>query len=110
MPNLEFLKILSGMETEFKNQLFYRNCWPIRSRKKTTIPHTIHNQMKETECFHNFFQGFVYQKGVSKWLEWDKVIWLACATYKFLPNKHSKESPFFLLFGRDSLLNPKLDI
>ena len=29
---------------------------------------------------------------------------LACAAYKFLPNEHSMESPFFLMFGRDPLL------
>ena len=29
---------------------------------------------------------------------------LACAVYNFLPNEHSRESPFFLMFGRDPLL------
>ena len=29
---------------------------------------------------------------------------LACATYNFIPNKHSKESPFFLMFGRNPVL------
>ena len=29
---------------------------------------------------------------------------LACAAYNFLPNEHSRESPFFLMFGRDPLL------
>ena len=39
---------------------------------------------------------------------------LACAAYNFIPNEHSKESPFFLMFGRDpvlplnTLLGPKL--
>ena len=39
---------------------------------------------------------------------------LACAAYNFIPNEHSKESPFFLMFGRDpalplnTLLEPKL--
>ena len=39
---------------------------------------------------------------------------LACAAYNFIPNKHSKESPFFLTFGRDpvlplnTLLGPKM--
>ena len=29
---------------------------------------------------------------------------LACAAYNFIPNEHSKESPFFLMFGRDPVL------
>ena len=28
----------------------------------------------------------------------------ACAAYNFMPNEHSKESPFFLMFGREALL------
>ena len=35
-------------------------------------------------------------------MEWDDVVPLACAAYNFLPNEHSKESPFFLMFGRDA--------
>ena len=29
---------------------------------------------------------------------------MACAAYNFLPNEHSKESPSFLIFGRDAVL------
>ena len=29
---------------------------------------------------------------------------LACVAYNFLPNEHSKESPLFLMFGRDAVL------
>ena len=51
---------------------------------------------------------------VAPQLEWDILIPLACATYNFIPNEHSKESPFFLMFGRDpvlplnTLLGPKM--
>ena len=40
-------------------------------------------------------------------MEWDDVVPLACAAYNFLPNEHSKESPFFFMFGREAsiLLN-----
>ena len=37
-------------------------------------------------------------------MEWDEVCSLATAAYNFLPNEHSKESPFFLMFGRDPRL------
>ena len=43
-------------------------------------------------------------KHVSTRLEWDDVVPLACAAYNFMPNEHSKESPFFLMFGREALL------
>ena len=41
---------------------------------------------------------------MSPQLEWTSVVPLACAAYNFLPNEHSKESPFFLMFGRDAVL------
>ena len=47
-------------------------------------------------------------------LEWDVLVPLVCAAYNFIPNEHSKESPFFLMFGRDpalplnTLLGPKM--
>ena len=43
-------------------------------------------------------------------MEWDDVIPLACAAYNFVPNEHSKESPFFLMFGIEAriLLNTML--
>ena len=65
------------------------------------------------EGFHNFLKACI-AKHVSSQLEWTNVIPLACAAYNFLPNEQSKESPFFLMFGRDavlplnSLLSPQL--
>ena len=43
-------------------------------------------------------------KHITPQLEWDDVVPLACAAYNFFPNEHSRESPFFLMFGRDPLL------
>ena len=53
-------------------------------------------------------------KHITAQLEWDDVVPLACTAYNFFPNEHSRESPFFLMFGRDpliplnKLLRPKL--
>ena len=55
------------------------------------------------EGFHNFLKACI-SKHVSSQLDWTSVIPLACAAYNFLPNEHSKESPFFLMFGRDAVL------
>ena len=46
----------------------------------------------------------MYFQHVSSQLDWTSVIPLACTAYNFLPNEHSKESPFFLMFGRDAVL------
>ena len=43
-------------------------------------------------------------KHITPQIEWHDVIPLACVTYNFLPNEHSRESPFFLMFGRDAIL------
>ena len=43
-------------------------------------------------------------------MEWDEFTHLATTAYNFMPNVSSKESPFFLMFGRDPymLLNKLL--
>ena len=55
------------------------------------------------ESFHYFLKACI-AKHIAPQLEWDDIVPLACAAYNFLPNEHSRESPFFLMFGRDSLL------
>ena len=44
-------------------------------------------------------------KHISRHREWDDVVPLATASYNWLPNQHSKESPFFVIFGRDAVTN-----
>ena len=44
-------------------------------------------------------------KHISRHHEWDNVVPLATASYNWLPNQHSKESPFFVMFGRDTVKN-----
>ena len=43
-------------------------------------------------------------KHISTTMEWDQVVHLATAAYNFFPNEHSRESPFYLMFGRDPRL------
>ena len=40
-------------------------------------------------------------KHISPGLERDKVCPIVAAAYNFLPTEHARESPFFLMFGRD---------
>ena len=58
------------------------------------------------EGFHNFLKSCL-AKHISRNREWDDVAPLAAASYNWLPNQHSKESPFFVMFGRDALTNLK---
>ena len=107
------LKILSDNGTEFKNQLFEK------ITKELGVKHKIYTAPYRPssngciEGFHHFLKACI-AKHVSSQLEWTNVVPLVCAAYNFLPNEHSKESPFFLMFGRDavlplnSLLSPQL--
>ena len=56
------------------------------------------------ESFHYFLKACI-AKHINPQLEWDDVVPLACVAYNFLPNEHSRESPFFLMYGRDPLLS-----
>ena len=56
------------------------------------------------EGFHNFLKACL-SKHISRHREWDDVTPLVTPSYNWLPNQHSKESPFFVLFGRDALTN-----
>ena len=56
------------------------------------------------EGFHRFLKSCL-AKHISRHCEWDDVVPLATASYNWLPNQHSKESPFFVMFGRDAVTN-----
>ena len=106
-------KILSDNGTEFKNQLFEKIAKELGVEFKCyTAPY--HPQSNgRIEGFHHFLKSCM-AKHISTTMEWDQVVHLATAAYNFFPNEHSKESPFFLMFGRDprvplnTLLTPKM--
>ena len=97
------LKILSVNGNEFKNKMFEQICKELGLEYKLYTP-PYHAALKgRIEGFHAFLKTCI-AKHVAPQLEWDVLIPLACAAYNFIPNEHSKESPFFLMFGRDSVL------
>ena len=101
------LKILSDNGTEFKNQLFGKIAKELGVKYKIYTAPYQPSSNGHIEGFHNFLKHVSHtciSKHVSSQLEWTSVIPLACAAYNFLPNEHSKESPFFLMFGRDAVL------
>ena len=97
------IKILSDNGTEFKNKIFEQVAKELGVVHKIyTLPyHPASNG--RIEGFHAFLKACI-SKHISPQLEWDDLVPLACAAYNFIPNEHSKESPFFLMFGRDLVL------
>ena len=97
------LKILSDNGTEFKNKLFEKIAKELGIKHKIYTAPYRPSSNGHIKGFHNFLKSCI-SKHVSSQLEWTSVLPLACVTYNFLPNEHSKESPFFLMFGRDAVL------
>ena len=93
-------KILSDNGTEFKNDLFDRVAKELGVEHKVYSPPYHPQSNGRIEGFHLFLNACM-AKHISPGLEWDEVCPIATAAYNFLPNEHARESPFFLMFGRD---------
>ena len=98
------MKILSDSGTEFKNQLFSNVATQLDVEHRVYSPPYHPQSNGRMEVFNHFLKTHM-SKHVSKSHEWDQVIPLAYTAYNFLPNEHSKESIFFLMFGRDPLFH-----
>ena len=107
------LKMLSDNGREFKNKMFEQIAEELGLECKLYTPPYHPASNDRIEGFHNFHKACI-TKHAEPQSEWDVLIPLACAVYNFIPNEHSKESPFFLMFGRDivlplnTLLRPKM--
>ena len=107
------LKILSDNSTEFKNKVSEQVAKELGVEYKLYTPPYYPASNGRIEGFHAFPKACI-AKNIVPQLEWDVLVTFACAAYNFIPNKHSKESPFFLMFGRDpvlplnTLLGPKI--
>ena len=97
------IKILSDNGTEFRNKIFEQVAKELGVVYKLYTPHYYPASNGRIEGFHAFLKACI-SKHITPQLEWDDLVPLACAAYNFIPNEHSKESPFFLMFGRDHVL------
>ena len=97
-------KLLMDNGTEFKNDLFSRVAEQLRVERKIYSPPYRSQSNGRIEGFHKFLKSCL-AKYISRHHEWDDVVPLATASYNWLPNQHSKESPFFVMFGRDAVTN-----
>ena len=96
-------KILSDNGTEFKNKLFDVVTHKLGIKHKIYSPPFRPQSNGQIEGFHTFLKACLV-KHVSRELELDEVCPIAMAAYNFLPNEHSQEAPFFIMFGRDPCL------
>ena len=96
-------KVLIDNGTEFKNKLINEVCKQLGVKHKIYSPPYRPQSNGRIESFHYFLKACI-SKHITPQIEWDDVVPLACAAYNFLPNEHLKESPFFLMFGRDAIL------
>ena len=96
-------KVLSDNGTEFKNKLMDDVCAQLGVEHKIYSPPYRPQPNGRIESFHYFLKACI-SKHITPQVEWDDVVPIACVAYNFLPNEHSKESPFFLMFGRDVIL------
>ena len=90
--------------TEFKNKIFEQVAIGNGMKYKLYTPPYHPASNGRIEGFHAFLKAHI-AKHVTPQLEWDVLVPLACAAYSFIPNEHSKESPFFLKYGRGPVLN-----
>ena len=92
--------MLSDNSTEFKNELFTKIAEKIGVKHKIYSPPFHPQSNGRIEGFHNFLKSCL-RKHITKSKEWSEISTMACAGYNFFPNEHSRECPFFLMFGRD---------
>ena len=93
-------KIPSDNGSEFKNQLFETVAQELGIEHKVYSPPFRPQSKGQIEGFHAFLKACL-AKHVSQEFEWDEVCPIVMAAYNFLLNEHSKELPFFIMFGRD---------
>ena len=96
-------KMLTDNGTEFKNELFEEVSTRLGVKYKPFAPPYHPQSNGRIEGFHRFLKSTI-AKHISQRIEWDDLVNMACAAYNFLPNEHSGESPFFLMFGRDPIM------
>ena len=93
-------KFLSDNGTEFKNKLFKEVADQLGVEYKVYTPPYRPQFNGKIEGFHKYLKSCIAKHIINN-MEWDDFTDLATAAYNFVPNVTLKESPFFLMFGRD---------
>ena len=93
-------KIVSDNGTEFKNKLFEEVANQLGVEYRVYTPPYRPQCNSKIEGFHKYLKSCIAKHIINN-MEWDEFVELATASYNFVPDVTSKESPFFLMFGRD---------
>ena len=99
-------KILTDNGTEFKNKMWTEVFERLRTEHRTTPIYSPQCNGR-IEGFHKFLKVTI-GKQLHKGLEWDDLVAKATSAYNFFPTESSRESPFFLMFGRQAAVKHML--
>ena len=94
------VKILTDNGTEFKNKLFKEVVAKLGMEMSIHSPPYRPKSNGKIEGFHRFLKACI-AKHINHGLEWDELTPMATACYNYIPNCSTRESAFFLMFGRD---------
>ena len=94
------VKIMTDNGTEFKNMLFNEVIKKLGTEFSIHSPPYRPQSNGKIEGFHRFLKTCI-GKHINHGLEWDELTPMATACYNFFPNCNTRESAFFIMFGRD---------
>ena len=96
------VKILMDNRTEFKNKLFKEVVAKLGTEMSIHSPPYRPQSNGKIEGFHRFLKACI-AKHINHGLQWDELTSMATACYNYFPNCSTRESAFFLMFGRDPI-------
>ena len=96
------VEILMDNGTEFKNKLFKEVIKKLGTEFSIHSPPYRPQSNGKIEGFHRFLKTCI-SKHINHGLEWDELTPMAMACYNFFPNCNTRESAFFIMFGRDPI-------
>ena len=99
-------RILTDNGMEFKNKMWTEVFKKLRTEHRTSPIYSPQCNGR-IEGFHKFLKATI-GKQLHRGLEWDDLVAKATSAYNFFPTESSRESPFFLMFGRQAAVKHML--
>ena len=96
------VKILMDNGTEFMNKFFKEVVTKLGTEMSIHSPPYRPQSNGKMEGFHRFLKACIV-KHINHGLEWDELTLMATACFNYFPNCSTRESAFFLMFGRDPI-------
>ena len=97
------LWILTDNGSEFKNEHLKALTKELDVQHLFSTPHHPQGNAK-LEAVHKFLKDCLTKYTHQSTLEWDELLSKAVFAYNVVPGAHSRESPFFLMRGRDPIV------